>query len=65
MPTKSLFASWTFWFGFLQIVLGVVGYLSGLMEHMQAVTLIGTGIASIGLRLKTTQPITSVMAPSV
>lgn len=57
MP-KSIFASWTFWFGFLQIALGVVGLLSGLMDQAASFSLIVTGVGSIGFRIKTTQPVT-------
>lgn len=58
--TKALVASWTFWFGFLQILLGIVGLFSGLMDHQTAFTLIVTGLGSIGFRLNTSAPIGSV-----
>lgn len=54
---KSIFKSWTIWFGILQVALAVVGYLSGLMASSEAWTLLVTGLASLGLRLKTSQPI--------
>lgn len=55
--TKSIFKSWTIWFGILQIALGVVGALSGLMESTEAWTLIVTGFGTVGFRVKTSQPI--------
>lgn len=58
--SKTLIASWTFWFGFCQIALAGVGFLSGLMESMEAFTLLTTGLATIGLRLKTATPIGSI-----
>jgi hypothetical protein len=58
--SKSLLASWTFWFGVCQIALAGVGYLSGLMEPMESFTLFTTGAGSIGLRLKTTAQIGSI-----
>lgn len=57
MIPKSFFSSWTMWFGMLQIGLGVVGMMSGLMDGQAALTLIMTGAGSIGLRFKTSQPI--------
>ena len=54
---KSLFKSWTFWFGAIQIALGGVGLVSGLMNQEAAFALIATGFGSIGLRMKTTQPV--------
>lgn len=54
---KSIFKSWTIWFGILQALLGVVGLVSGLMDHTEAITLITTGIGTIGLRFRTKQPI--------
>jgi len=55
---KSVFASWTIWFGILQLLLGGVGWISGLMGQGEALTLITTGLGTIGFRFKTTQPIT-------
>lgn len=60
--TKALLASWTFWFGFLQIALGAVGLASGIMDHQSSFTLILTGLGSIGFRIKTTQPIGGVVS---
>lgn len=58
MQTKSIFTSMTFWFGALQMLLGGLGLVSGLMEQGQAITLITTGVGTIGLRLKTDGPVT-------
>lgn len=55
--TKSIFKSWTIWFGILQILLGAVGLISGLLDTETSIGLITTGFGSIGLRLKTTQPV--------
>lgn len=49
--------SWTIWFGILQIALGAVGYISGMMSQAEALTLITTGAGTVGLRFKTTQPL--------
>lgn len=54
---KSFFASWTIWFGILQLALGVIGLLSGLMESAEAWTLIVTGLGTVGFRVKTTKPL--------
>lgn len=48
----------TFWFGALQMLLGGLGLVSGLMEQGQAITLITTGVGTISLRLKTDGPVT-------
>lgn len=55
--TKNIFKSWTIWFGILQILLGTVGLLSGLMSSAEAMGFITTGCTTIGLRFKTTQSI--------
>lgn len=57
METKSIFKSWTIWFGILQCLLGGVGLFSGLMGQPEAFALITTGMGTIGLRFKTSQPI--------
>jgi len=54
---KSVLASWTIWFGALQVLLGAVGMFSGLMDPAESITLLTTGLATIGLRVKTSQPI--------
>ena len=51
--SKSIFSSWTFWFGVVQILYGGVGLLSGFVDQAQGVTLVITGISSIGFRIKT------------
>lgn len=60
MSPKSLIESWTFWFGLAQLFLGGIGLISGLMDSTAAFALITTGIGTIGFRLKTNGPITSV-----
>lgn len=55
--SKSIFASWTIWFGICQILLGAVGFLSGKMDHQASLDLIVTGAGTIGFRFKTSQPI--------
>lgn len=57
MNTKNIFASWTIWFGLLQLALGGVGYISGLMSPTEALTLITTGAGTVGFRFKTSLPI--------
>lgn len=61
MEGKILIKSWTFWFGVSQIALALFGFLSGNMDQQTAFTLLVTGFSTIGLRLKTTQPIGSVI----
>lgn len=56
--TKSIFVSYTFWFGFLQLALGVVGFISGMLSTNEAFGLIVTGAGTIGLRIKTDKPVT-------
>ena len=54
---KSIFSSWTIWFGIVQVALGILGMISGNMGSTEAFTLITTGLGTIGLRFKTAQPI--------
>lgn len=54
---KSIWNSWTIWFGILQVLLGGVGLFSGNMGQPEAFTLITTGMGTIGLRIKTSQPV--------
>lgn len=54
---KHFLASWTIWFGFAQIAVALFGYLSGSMDGQTAFAMLTTGLGTIGLRLKTTQPI--------
>jgi len=54
---KSIFSSWTIWFGIAQVLYGVFGYFSGQLDHNTAYTLVTTGAGTIGLRFKTTKPI--------
>lgn len=60
MQTKSIFKSWTFYFGAAQVLLGLIGWLSGLMAQPEAFTLIVTGAGTIGLRIKTTEGVTVI-----
>lgn len=55
---KSILKSWTFWFGLVQVVYGGVGFLAGQIDGQSAMTLVITGLGTIGLRLKTTVPVT-------
>lgn len=57
---KALVSSWTFWFGLLQVLLGGVGLVSGLMDQQTSFALIITGMGAIGLRLKTEAPIGAI-----
>ena len=54
---KSIFASWTIWFGILQVLLGGVGLFSGNIGQTESFTLITTGLGTIGLRIKTVKPV--------
>lgn len=54
---KSILSSWTFWFGLAQVLYGGFGVLSGNLDQAQSWTLIVTGLSSIGLRIKTVQPV--------
>lgn len=58
MESKNILVSWTFWFGAAQILLGIIGFLSGMMGQVESGSLIVTGVTAIGLRVKTTQPVT-------
>ena len=53
----TVFSSWTIWFGIVQCLLGVIGLISGQLGQSESITLITTGIGTIGLRFKTTTPI--------
>lgn len=48
----------TFWVGLGQIVFGAVGLFTGWIDGQASTTLVFTGFAAIGLRVKTTQPVT-------
>lgn len=61
MTPKALISSWTFWFGAAQILLGAIGFFSGLMDQQTAGALVITGVGSIGFRLKTSQPVGSIL----
>lgn len=57
VETKSIFSSSTFYFGALQILLGVLGLITGKMDSTAAISLITTGVGTIGLRFKTDTPV--------
>lgn len=57
---KSLFVSYTFWFGVAQIVLAALGFMSGQMDSQASLALATTGIGTIGFRLKTNTGIAQV-----
>lgn len=59
--TKTLVQSWTFWFGVAQILCAGFGFLSGGMDQNAALTLLSTGIGTIGLRLKTSAPVSGIV----
>ena len=54
---KPIFKAWTIWFGVLQILLGEVGMFSGLMDPAESITLLTLGLTTVGLRVKTSQPV--------
>ncbi len=54
---KSIFSSKTIWFGIAQIAFGGIGYYMGWIDQQLAYGLVTTGIGSIGLRIKTSQPV--------
>lgn len=54
---KSIFSSKTLWVGLGQFVFGVVGLFTGWIESSIATTLVFTGLAMMGLRLNTSQPV--------
>lgn len=54
---KNIFTSKTIWFGIAQVVFAGVGYFTGWIDNSTVYTLFVTGLGSIGLRLKTSQPI--------
>lgn len=58
---KSLIESKTFWFGIAQIAFGVAGLVFNFIDNAEGVSLILTGLGSIGFRLGTSKPITSVL----
>lgn len=60
---KTLFESKTIWFGIFQICFGGIGMLAGFLDTQTGTGLIMTGLGTIGLRLKTSQPISGVLPP--
>lgn len=63
MPTKFILQSWTFWFGIAQILAGGLGFLSHNLDQHAALTLIVTGLGTIGFRIKTDSPV-SLLPPT-
>jgi hypothetical protein len=55
--TKHWLFSKTILFGAAQMVFGIAGLVTGWLDSQTATTLIMTGLATVGLRLNTTQPI--------
>lgn len=58
MPTKSILASWTFWFNILAAVYEVAanfGLIANLPPEAKTIVLL---VGNLLLRLKTTQPVT-------
>lgn len=55
---KHFLKSWTFWFGVGQLLTAAAGYFSGHMDSAAAQALFITGLATVGLRFKTTTGIT-------
>lgn len=54
---KTIFTSKVIWFGIAQIAFGAIGYFTGWVSPDVATSLVITGAGSIGLRFKTSQPI--------
>lgn len=61
MDAKALTQSSTFWFGVVQVLFGGVGYWFQFLDTQTAMSLILTGLGTIGFRLQTSKPITSVL----
>lgn len=58
---KTLIESKTFWFGVLQILFGATGFLAHFLDSQMALSLIVTGLGTIGFRVNTTTGISSVI----
>lgn len=54
---KSIFASKTFWVGVLEIAFGGVGFLFHWLDQQTAWALVVSGLAAVGLRFNTSQPV--------
>lgn len=54
---KTFFSSKTIWFGIFQTLFGLTGLAFGFIDKDMAMSLIVTGVGSVALRLKTSQPI--------
>lgn len=57
MESKNWLDSKTVWFGIAQVVFGLVGVLMGWIDNQTSMSLITTGIGTIGFRAVTTMPI--------
>lgn len=55
---KNFLTSKTIWFGIAQVVFSGVGYFTGWMPADTATALFITGMGTLGLRFKTSTPIT-------
>jgi hypothetical protein len=60
-PVKKFYLSWTFWAGILEILVAVLGAVATWMKQgdftTPSIILLVTGILTIILRFKTTEPI--------
>lgn len=54
---KSFILSKTVWFGILQVAFAAVGYFTGWLDQTTALSLFVTGCGTIGIRFKTSSPI--------
>jgi hypothetical protein len=55
--SKHWMFSKTILFGAAQLVFGLIGMVTGWIDSQTAMTLLMTGLATVGLRFGTTQPI--------
>ena len=58
MYSKPWYASWTIWFGVIQVVAAISGFTVHVLDQQTAYTILVTGLATLGLRIKTVLPIT-------
>lgn len=64
MQPQFILKSWTFWFGVAQVVTAVFGAFSHNLDSQAAMSLLVTGLGTIGLRFKTQVPITFSLSAS-